>query len=232
MRLIKLVIPSIFSLLALLSAYYAVLESVNNNFIAACYGVIIAMVFDSLDGRSARLLNSCTRFGASLDSLVDMMAYGVAPAMMMYCWNLKHLGKIGYLLAFIMCACAGLRLARFNIMLDVQDKRFFQGLSSTMAGGFVVSYILTCVQYGVTDKLAIYVGVVVILSSALLMVSNFKFYSFKAMPGNKKVTTTIFATIILCLLALIPLYKGLVILLFLASYILINLLLQPIYKRI
>jgi CDP-diacylglycerol--serine O-phosphatidyltransferase len=117
-------------------------------------------------------------------------------------------------------------------MLEVQDKRFFQGLSSTMAGGFVVSYILTCVQYGVTDKLAIYVGVVVILSSALLMVSNFRFYSFKAMPGNKKVTNTIFATIIVCLLSLIPSYKGLVILLFLASYILINLLLQPIYKRI
>lgn len=232
MKTIRYIIPSVFSLLALLSAYYAVLESINHHLSDACYGVIAAMIFDSLDGRSARFLNSCTKFGASLDSLVDMMAYGVAPAMMTYCWCLYKFGKIGYLLAFIMCACAGLRLARFNIMIDVQDKRFFRGLSSTMAGGFVVSFILTCVQYKWYNALVFNSAALIMLISSLLMVSNIKFYSFKVMPGNKKVSTTILILIILGLLALVPIYKGLVVFAFLATYIGINLLLQPIYNRI
>lgn len=232
MKTIRYIIPSIFSLLALFSAYYAVLMSINHHLSQACYGIIAAMIFDSLDGRSARLLNSCTKFGASLDSLVDMMAYGVAPAMMTYCWCLYKFGKIGYLLAFIMCACAGLRLARFNIMLEVQDKRFFQGLSSTMAGGFVVSFILTCVQYNWYNPLIFKLAGVIIFVSSLLMVSNLKFYSFKVMPGNKKISTSILVALILGLLALVPAYKGLVVFAFLAGYISINLLLQPLYNRI
>ncbi len=84
---IKYVVPSIFTLLAMLSAFYAVLQATNGLFSHAAYGVIIAMIFDSLDGRTARLMNACTPFGASLDSITDMMAYGVAPAMMMYCWG-------------------------------------------------------------------------------------------------------------------------------------------------
>lgn len=232
MKFIRYTIPSIFSLLALMFAYAAVLHSISHEFVIAGYEVIVAMVFDSLDGRSARLLNSTTKFGASLDSLVDMMAYGVAPAIMMYCWGLARFGKIGYLLSFIMCACAGLRLARFNIMVDVQDKRFFQGLSSTMAGGFVISYILTCAQHSWHDKSIYYVATGIILLSSVLMVSNIKFYSFKVMPGNKKVSTIIMLLMITVILALIPLYKGLVVFSTLSAYIGINLLLQPLYNRI
>lgn len=232
MHKFKIVIPSIFSIMALLSAYYAVLASVNHEFINACYGIILAMIFDSLDGRSARLLNCCTQFGASLDSLVDMMAYGVAPALMMFNWGLHELGRLGYILSFLMCACAGLRLARFNIMLDVQDKRFFKGLSSTMAGGFVVSFLLTAVQYKWHGEMTTVIAAIITLISALLMVSNFKFYSFKSLPGNPKISSAIFIAIIIGLLCLIPIYKGLVIFGFLGTYILINLLLQPLYNKI
>lgn len=231
MRLIRYIIPSIFSLFALLFSYYAVLESTRHDFIAAAYGVITAMIFDSLDGRSARLLKSSSKFGASLDSLVDMMAYGVAPSIMMYCWCLFTFGKIGYLLSFIMCACAGLRLARFNIMLEVQDKRFFQGLSSTMAGGFVVSFILSCAQYGWYNKSIMYIAAFIIFISAILMVSNLKFYSFKVLPGNQKISSIILLIVILGILSLLPIYKGLVVFATLTAYIAINLLLQPLYKH-
>lgn len=232
MQKFRIIIPSLFSMFALLSAYYAVLASVNHEFINACYGVIAAMVFDSLDGRSARLLNCCTPFGASLDSLVDMMAYGVAPSLMMFNWSLHNLGKFGYLVCFMMCACAGLRLARFNIMLDVQDKRFFKGLSSTMAGGFVVSFLLACNQFKWYGEIVIIASAAITLISALLMVSNFKFYSFKSLPGNPKISGLILIIIIVGLLCLIPIYKGLVVFGFLGVYIVINLLLQPIYNKI
>lgn len=232
MKFIRYTIPSIFSLLALMFAYTAVLHSISHDFEIACYEVIAAMVFDSLDGRSARLLNSTTKFGASLDSLVDMMAYGVSPAIMMYCWGLHRFGKIGYLLSFIMCACAGLRLARFNIMLSVQDKRFFQGLSSTMAGGFVISFILTCTQHGWQTKDMYYFAAGIILISSLLMVSNIKFYSFKVMPGNKKISSLIMMLLTIGILSLIPLYKGTVIFVTLSTYIAVNLLLQPLFNRI
>lgn len=231
MRLIRYTIPSLFSLLALLSAFYAILLSIDNQFVNACYCIIASMLFDSLDGRVARLLNSSTAFGAALDSIVDMMAYGVAPGMMMYCWHLHALGRFGFIVAFIMCLCAGLRLARFNIMLEVQDSRFFQGLSSTMAGGLVISFILSAVQYSWMDAWVVAGAVIITLLSALLMVSNVKFYSFKAIGKYKKVILTSLITIMVILIALIPWLRGLSVMIFIGGYVVINLLLQPLYKR-
>lgn len=231
MRSIRYIIPSIFSLLALFSAYSAVLLSLEKQFINGAYFIIAAMIFDSLDGRVARMLNATTKFGASLDSLVDMMAYGISPAIMMYCWSLHVFDRIGYLIAFLMCACAGLRLARFNIMIDTQDKRFFRGLSSTMAGGFVVSFILCCTQFNLHGQIVDIAAIFITLLSAALMVSNFKFYSFKAIDKYKKLINGALITIIVVMTALIPIYKGWMVFGFLAGYIGINLLLQPIYKR-
>ena len=138
------------------------------------------MIFDGLDGRSARLTNTCTPFGASFDSITDMMAYGVAPSIMLYCWGLFSLGKFGYIVCFIFFVFVlALRLARFNVMLAQVDKRYFQGLSSTIAGGFLVSFILLCVQNQWHNSEIILLGSVITTISALLMVSNIKFYSFK-----------------------------------------------------
>lgn len=231
MRIIRYSIPSMFSLLALLSALNAILLSINTEYVNACYFILAAMLFDSLDGRVARLLNSSTAFGAALDSLVDMMAYGVAPGMMMYCWKFHTLGRFGFIISFIMCLCAGLRLARFNIMLDVQDKRFFQGLSSTMAGGFVVSFILCSTQYGWSGDLNTVLAVIITLGSALLMVSNVKFYSFKSVGKNKKLILTSLYSTMLIMIAMVPWFKGLMVIAFLGGYVVINLLLQPLFNR-
>lgn len=227
---LKYVVPSLFTVLAMMAAFYSILQAASGFFSHAAYGVIIAMIFDSLDGRTARFTNTCTAFGASLDSITDMMAYGVAPAIMMYCWGLFRLGKIGYLVCFIFCACAGLRLARFNVMLGVVDKRFFQGLSSTMAGGFIVTFLLTCVQHGLYSLGTIYFAAGLTTLTALLMVSNVKFYSFKESGGSPKIIVLVLIIILLLLMVLTYKYKGLVAFGVLMVYILVNLILQPFYK--
>lgn len=214
----------------MMAAFYAILQAASDFFSHATYGVIVAMIFDSLDGRTARFTNTCSAFGASLDSITDMMAYGVAPAIMMYCWGLFRLGKIGYLVCFIFCACAGLRLARFNVMLGVTDKRFFQGLSSTIAGGFIVTFLLTCVQHGLYSLVTIYFAAGLITLTGLLMVSNIKFYSFKEIHGSPKIIALALTVILLLLIVLAYKYKGLIVFGVLAVYILVNLILQPFYK--
>lgn len=218
---IKYIIPSLFTLMAMLFAFYAVLQAFSGNFTAASYGVIAAMIFDSLDGRSARLLDACTPFGASLDSLADMMAYGVAPAIMLYCWGLYALDKTGYLVCFIFCACAGLRLARFNIRKDVVDKKYFQGLSSTIAGGFIVSFILSSVQYQWYSPKVIIFAAGLMVITALLMVSNIKFYSFKAMGISRRVTIILAVLFIILAAFLLIKFKGMAFFIVLGGYILV-----------
>lgn len=219
LRRLKYVVPSFFTLCAMLAAFYSVLQSASGSFHAAAYGVIIAMIFDGLDGRSARLTNTCTPFGASFDSITDMMAYGVAPSIMLYCWGLFSLGKFGYIVCFIFCACAGLRLARFNVMLAQVDKRYFQGLSSTIAGGFLVSFILLCVQHHWYSLKIIVLGSIITAISALLMVSNIKFYSFKEVNVSNKFKSFIVASAFVLLLFLIYFFKASAIFSVIALYI-------------
>ena len=192
----------------MLAAFFSVLQSASGSFHAATYGVIIAMIFDGLDGRSARLTNTCTPFGASFDSITDMMAYGVAPSIMLYCWGLFSLGKFGYIVCFVFCACAGLRLARFNVMLAQVDKRYFQGLSSTIAGGFLVSFILLCVQNQWDTPQMIVLGSIITIVSALLMVSNVKFCSFKEVNVSSRLKLFTVVGIVIALLISIYLLKA------------------------
>lgn len=227
---LKYAIPSLFTLCAIAASFYSLLQAASGLFNLAAYGVIAAMVFDSLDGRSARFTNTCTAFGASFDSITDMLAYGVAPAIMLYCWGLFRLGRIGYLVCFIFCACTALRLARFNVMQAVVDKRYFQGLSSTMAGGFVVTFILACVQYQIYNTLILWLAVVLSVTAAFLMVSNLKFYSFKEIHAAPKLVAVVILSALLILISLTYRFKGLIAFGVLASYIGVNLILQPWFK--
>lgn len=227
---LKYAIPSLFTLCALFFSFYALLQSASGSFNNAVYSVILAMIFDSLDGRSARLTNTVTPFGASFDSITDMMAYGVAPSMMIYCWGLFRLGKIGYLVCFIFCACAGLRLARFNVMpVSNTSKKYLQGLSSTIAGGFVVSFILVCIQHVAYSNL-IFAAALTVFTS-ILMVSNLKFYSFKEFGCSPRLSALILSIILVALIFLTYKFKGLILFGSIAVYIIINLVLQPIYAK-
>ncbi|MFX0590871.1 CDP-diacylglycerol--serine O-phosphatidyltransferase, partial [Glaesserella parasuis] len=121
--------------------FYAIVMAMNGRFELAAAGVFCAMVLDSLDGRVARMTNTQSAFGEQMDSLSDMVSFGAAPALIAYEWALKGIGRWGWIAAFVYCACAALRLARFNVNTGTVDKRWFQGLPSPAAAALVTGFI-------------------------------------------------------------------------------------------
>ena len=119
-------LPNAFTTAALFCGFYAIVMAMNASYESAAIAVFAAMVLDGIDGRVARLTNTQSEFGAQYDSLSDMVSFGAAPALVIYCWSLRGMGKLGWLAAFVYCAGAALRLARFNTNIAVVDKRFFQ----------------------------------------------------------------------------------------------------------
>ena len=171
----------------LFSGFFAVVSSMNGKFEAAAIGIFVAMIFDGLDGRVARMTNTQSQFDAEYDSMADMVSFGVAPALVAYNWGLAELGKIGWLAAFIFVAGAALRLARFNTQIESADKRFFQGLARPAAAALVAGLIWVGVEYKVDGN--DYGWLVALLTglAGLLMVSNFKYNSFKEVNLTGKI---------------------------------------------
>ena len=143
------ILPNLFTAAALFAGFYAIVQAMNGRFDMAAIAIFVAAVLDSLDGRVARLTRTQSAFGAEFDSLADMVSFGAAPALVIYEWSLKGLGKLGWIAAFIYVAGAALRLARFNTMLEVADKRWFQGLPSPSAGALVAGFVYIMDDYGI-----------------------------------------------------------------------------------
>jgi len=183
-------LPSIFTTFALFAGFYSIIASVNGDFTLAAISIMVAMLWDTLDGRVARLTNTQSAFGAAYDSLSDLVSFGVAPALLVYLWSLSDLGRIGWLAAFIYLACAALRLARFNTQVGAADKRYFQGLPSPAAAGVIASMIwlkfwkFEYFDFGIVS-LSYYIGVGITIVCGLLMVSNLRYYSFKELDSTK-----------------------------------------------
>ena len=180
-------LPNLFTTAALFSGFYAIVQSMNNKFEYAAVAIFIAMVFDGLDGRVARLTHTQSEFGAEYDSLSDMVSFGVAPSLLMYEWAFKDLGKWGWFAAFIYCVCAALRLARFNTNIDVVDKRFFQGLPSPAAAALVAGFVWVMLDNGYAGNDLRWVAAALTVFAGLSMVSNLRFYSFKDFNPRKSV---------------------------------------------
>ncbi len=181
-------LPNLFTSAALFAGFFAIVQAMNGHFEQSAIAIFIAMVLDGLDGRVARMTNTQSAFGAEYDSLSDMVSFGVAPALIMYVWALKPLGKLGWLAAFAYCACAALRLARFNTKLEdeFQDKRFFQGLPSPGAAALLAGFVWVSYEYGVSGR-DIFFGLLqwkwmawfITVFAGLTMVSDLRFYSGK-----------------------------------------------------
>jgi CDP-diacylglycerol--serine O-phosphatidyltransferase len=181
-------LPNLFTSAALFAGFYAIVQAMNSHFELSAIAIFIAMVMDGLDGRVARMTNTQSAFGAEYDSLSDMVSFGVAPALIMYTWALQPMRKLGWIAAFIYCACAALRLARFNTKLDDenQDKRYFQGLPSPAAAALLAGFVWVSYEYNVTGR-EIFFGVIQVkwmawgltVFAAASMVSDLKFYSGK-----------------------------------------------------
>jgi CDP-diacylglycerol--serine O-phosphatidyltransferase len=191
-------LPNLFTTAALFAGFYAILASMDGQFGKACLAIFVAMVLDGLDGRIARLTHTQTAFGAEYDSLSDMVAFGLAPALVVYQWALTGLGKFGWLAAFIYTAGAALRLARFNSQLASTDKRYFRGLPSPSAAALIAGAVWISVDNQVAaDDVKIAMGVLTGIVG-LLMVSNLRYHSFKQIDMRGRVP--FFAVVLVMLL--------------------------------
>jgi CDP-diacylglycerol--serine O-phosphatidyltransferase len=173
------ILPNLFTTAALFAGFYAIVQAMNGRFEYSAVAIFIAMVFDGLDGRVARLTHTQSAFGAEYDSLSDMVSFGAAPSLVVYEWALKGMGKLGWIAAFIYCACAALRLARFNTNIDIVDKRYFQGLPSPAAAALVAGLVWVMLDLGYTGQEARWYACILTIFAGVTMVSNVKYWSGK-----------------------------------------------------
>jgi CDP-diacylglycerol--serine O-phosphatidyltransferase len=196
-------LPNLITTGALFSGFYAIIASLTGAFESACIAIVIAGFLDALDGRIARLTNTTSEFGVQYDSMSDLVAFGVAPAILLFSWALQDLGKIGWLIAFLYMCCAALRLARFN---TAPDSKVFSGLASPAGAGTVATMVWTWVDnLPPMDSLQISVLVGVIASVlALLMVSNVRYYSPKNIKGRVPFPYMLGAVMLFIVVAIYP----------------------------
>mgnify|MGYP000179804379 CR=1 FL=1 len=190
-------LPNLLTTAGLFSGFFAVVSSMNGHFANAAIAIFVAMIFDGLDGRVARMTNTQSEFGAEYDSMADMVSFGIAPGLVAYNWALSGMGKFGWLAAFVFVAAAALRLARFNTQVGVADKRYFQGLASPAAAGVIASLVWLGTEYELNGQdFGLVLGLITIVSG-LLMVSNFRYNSFKEVDWKGKVNFIVVLLIVL-----------------------------------
>ena len=180
-------LPNLFTTAALFSGFYAIIASMQGRFEPASIAIFFAALFDGMDGRVARMTNTQSAFGEQYDSLSDLVSFGVAPAILVFSWSLQTLGKFGWICAFIYMVCAAFRLARFNVQIGSVDKRYFIGLASPLAAAVVASMVWAGVDHNMPNtvkEFAVFVSGITVLTG-FLMVSNFKFYSFKELDRSR-----------------------------------------------
>ena len=202
-------LPNLFTTGALFAGFYAIIAAIGGQYTDAVISIFVAGVLDGLDGRVARLTNTQSEFGVQYDSLSDLVSFGVAPALVLYLWSLASLraygpawGKLGWAAAFIYAACGALRLARFNTQVGVADKRYFQGLAIPAAAGLAMSYLWAVENFGLTGTNVQFITPVVTILAGLLMVSRFRYFSFKAWPLSDRVPFYWILAAVLVLVAL------------------------------
>lgn len=193
-------LPNIFTTLNLFAGFYAIVQGMNHEFERSAVAIFVAMVLDSIDGRVARLTRTQSAFGAEYDSLTDMVSFGAAPALVMYEWALRDLGRIGWIAAFVYCVGAALRLARFNTQLSVADKRWFTGLPSPAAAALVAGMIWVFNDYQVRGGEVKWFAAAITVYAGITMVSNVRFYSGKEINLRRAVPFSVVLLLVTALL--------------------------------
>jgi CDP-diacylglycerol---serine O-phosphatidyltransferase len=190
-------LPNAFTTANLFCGFFAIVMAMNLKFDYAAVAIFAAMLLDSVDGRVARLTNTQSEFGAQYDSLSDMLSFGAAPALVVYEWSLRGMGKLGWLAAFVYCAGAALRLARFNTNIGIVDKRYFQGIPSPAAAALVTGFIWLMHDLGFEGHELSWYAWTITLYAGLTMVTNVPFYSFKEVNFRKSVPFIVIFLIVL-----------------------------------
>ncbi len=172
-------LPNLFTTGTLFAGFYGIISTMNGGYYVAAWFILISAIFDVLDGKVARLTGTTSRFGVEYDSLADLVAFGVAPGLLMYSWALKPFGKLGWLAAFLYVVCGALRLARFNVQVDTVESKRFLGLPIPASASMVASCVLLFYHLGGSGSIRKVSVLILIYVLALLMVSNVRYYSFK-----------------------------------------------------
>jgi len=178
------ILPNALTLCGMFFGFYAIVSAINGNFIHSAWAIILANIFDGLDGWVARLTRTTTRFGVELDSLSDLVAFGVAPAILIYKWALFDFGRVGFAVAFLFAACGALRLARFNIQIG--GIKSFKGLPIPGAATMLAATVVFCVEIIEFTPHKNISFLILTLLLAFLMVSNLKFHGLKEVDFKEK----------------------------------------------
>jgi len=225
-------LPNVLTTFGLFAGFFAIILATKGQYADAAIAIFVAMLFDGLDGRVARLTNTQSSFGEQYDSMADMLSFCVAPALLVYFWQFSDLGKIGWLGAFVYTAAGALRLARFNTQIGVEDKRYFQGLPSPAAAALVAGMVWTKQSIGVTDydQYLTLVSWIIIVGAGVLMVSNVRYYSFKEinLKGRSSFKLLLIATLIIIVITLWP---SVILFVFFLAYALSGLIMTMIEVR-
>lgn len=210
-------LPNLLTTSALFSGFYAIVAAMHGEFANAAAAIFVAMVFDGLDGRVARLTNTQSAFGEQYDSLADMVSFGVAPALVAFSWILGDLGKTGWVAAFVYVAGAALRLARFNVQIGAVDKRWFIGLPSPAAAALIAGMVWTLNDFDLNALAFKMLAVLTVAGAGLLMVSGIRYYSFKDLDLKGRVPFVMLLAIVLAFV-IVSLSPATVLLLFFFGY--------------
>lgn len=198
-------LPNLFTTTALFAGFYAIVAGMKGYFDTAAVAIFIAMIADALDGRVARLTNTQSAFGAQYDSLSDLVAFGVAPSLMLYSWSLMYFGKIGWIVSFLFTAATALRLARFNTQVN-EDKRYFQGLPCPSGAGIMAGFVWMATDLGIDGMTVVMPLAILSVFVSGLMVSNVRYSSFKEIDfkGRVPFLAVVVAVFIITAVALEP----------------------------
>jgi CDP-diacylglycerol--serine O-phosphatidyltransferase len=200
-------LPNILTSMSLFCGFYAIIATMQGNYVLGAWVIILAGVFDGLDGRVARMTHTTSRFGLEYDSLCDLVAFGVAPAVLSYGLVLNQFGRVGWLAAFLFCACGAMRLARFNTLSNTIPSKFFQGLPIPVAAGMISASIIFLNHYQLGDKTFLsFFLMALIYALAFLMVSTIRFRSFKTfnLRSRKPFSAVFVATLLIVIVAMEP----------------------------
>jgi len=205
------ILPNLFTTASLFAGFFSMLQSIGGHYRLAALVIFIAMILDGLDGRVARMTGTESAFGAEYDSLADVIAFGLAPALLVFLWGLRDFGNLGWLGAFVFTACGALRLARFNAQVQNQSKRYFQGLPIPMAAAVLAGLVWVAVGEGYPwlTQVAEYIALFLVYVLGLMMVSNIRYRSFKDFDLHGRVPFAL-AIVVVLALALVALHPPLV----------------------
>lgn len=194
-------LPNLLTSASLFGGFYSIMASMDGSFVKAAVAILVAAVLDGLDGRIARLTGTSSKFGVEYDSLADLVAFGMAPAILIFTWALEPFGRYGWLAAFLYVVCGALRLARYNVQITTIESRRFNGLPIPAAASLVAATVLMFFYLGKGYESSKHVTILVLVYSlAFLMVSNIKYYSFKELNLSRRMPFRLLVGLILLLI--------------------------------